>query len=896
MPLFKSSSKKNRDPSPPPGPPSLPSLNLSSSGDSSVANLGLQFSAASIAASQPPAKPSTPTQPSATTAATNASTWSRVSASPSPSPSSPLASPIRRTGGGPPPSAYTFSSPGAARPRTSGSIPDFRQSPNFPSPTGAVGTAVAPSTPSQSKGPHQAGTPVSIVSPRPFTRTAHPPSSFHSPGAGGVSKSASNGSMKARRRAPQGFNILLAGGVSTGKTSFLRTLLHSCDLEACSGNTPEIIEKAKRFGLAPLPGPGGNAASYRSLHVPVRTRRFETLEGIEIAPSRLVTYLEENAGTGISNSSMSASAAAAARTGSLRRTGSVSGFSIGGNSLSSSASRVLLSVTDTPGLPYLHPDSSIEVEKGVLSLLGQLESKYASTLEQESRVQRKPQSDPHIHLCVYFVDPLTMLEEPSAASKARAAEKAKQKSERDHKRLQRLQDKEDRRRAKEQRKTARKAALEAKAKAAAEKKQADAEATAAGGVTADGEQAELEAESGAQDDEDLEEEDEEEEPEEDAEDEQEDDEDDEDDDDDDPPLLSIRPLELSVLKRLATRVNVLPVIGKADLLTDQRLEQVKDAIKRGLAEAKISLGPFSERFKSEDDETEDDEERVGDSSRAARRRAKRSAAAQVEQDDEDDDEEEDEGAEPVKVIRLRSRRDSNLSNATSSAAGAFAAGPDSESGSVAHGLSPAFGNAPALKKQVAQMVPFALISPEPPRLPAASNASNSQSSLKKGSTSSSSALISDAAAAADAESSSMPSLTRKYRWGVIHVLNPAHCDFSPLRTCLLQTHVEDLREATNRKYEAYRSEMLQAIRGRSGGGGSASTGSNGYARLNGYGGGGSSVGAGAGRASLLGGGVGAISADSGGAYGPKSSSRGARMLANAKRAENMQPEARRIPA
>ncbi|CAD6890943.1 unnamed protein product [Tilletia caries] len=925
MPLFKSSGKKGAEPAPAAGPPSLPTLGLGA-GQQSVADFGLQFNNSTT-----PSSPSTPTN----TSHSQPSTWSKGAG---PRPASPLASPPRRAVGGPPPSSYNFSSPtgtapSPSRPRTAGSIPDFRQStvPNFrQSPTAAAPTSTTTTTSTtpqqqQQKGQQQQqpNTPISINQNR-YTRANRPPSSFHSPGAAGAGlpKSTSNGSLKARRRAPQGFNILLAGGVSTGKTSFLRTLLHSADLEACSGNTPEIIEKAKRFGLAPLPGPGENPPSHRALHVPVRTRRFETLEGIEIAPSQLVTYLDDSANNNNSSTALASSTSfspngnnTGSKAASIRRAGSISGFSMGNNSLSNSANRVLLSVVDTPGLPYTHPDHSIEVEKGVLALLGQLENKYASTLEQESRVQRKPQSDPHIHLCVYFVDPLTMLEEPSAASKARAAEKSKRKVDRERRRAERSREKERRARAKEQRGLARKAKAEARAKAAAESKLAADEADPAqGDEVKNPEEDEEDEEEEEEEEEEPDEEEDEEEEEEDEEDEEE-----EDEDDDDPPLLSIRPLELSVIKRLAKRVNILPVIGKADLLTDQRLEQVKNGVKRALDEAKVSLGPFSERGDQDGEEgaekeEEEEEEEMGEpSSRgggaAARRRTKRASVAVgggrrhiSDGEDDDDDDGEDVSAAPIKVIRLRSRRDSSLSNATSSANMTT-----HDSSDVGHGLSAAFGGmggggggaagASVLKKQVAGMVPFAIISPEPPRsiasaakgaaaAAAAAGVNNAHASAAGISSSTTSSGFGNETAL---PSTSSPSLTRKYRWGVIHVLNPAHCDFATLRTCLLQTHVEDLREATNRKYEAYRSEMLQAIRGRVSTSSSSAAGpSSAGGRVGGYA---SRAGNGA---SYGGGGGGDPSA-----YGPKSSSRGARMLANSKAGGGVgfaQGETRRVPA
>jgi len=370
---------------------------------------------------------------------------------------------------------------------------------------------------------------------------------------------------------------------------------------------------------------------------------------------------------------------------------------------------------------------------------------------------------------------------------------------------------------------------------------------------------------------------------------------------------------------------------------------VKDAIKRGPDEAKVSLGPFSRAFAAAEEDDEDDsdaggageeEEQLGEalpsSSAAARRRAVGAArrARRTEDDDGAGADEDDDGLEedrtPIKVIRLRSRRDSNLSSithgtaASTGGAGAHAApstlGHDSESGS----LAPAFGgqsalglSPPGLKKQVAQMVPFALISPEPPRASSGAGTTTTTHTPANGNSTtldSADSVLHSSSSAGGGAGGGGPTFTRKYRWGSIHVLNPAHCDFATLRTCLLQTHVEDLREATNRKYEAYRSEMLQAIRARTST--STSGGANGYSAGGrtgsaggglGYANGSSGFGSG-GRVSHAAGYGSAGNGSSGGGGSSSAASRGARMhaSASAKRIEHLPgaavPETRRIPA
>lgn len=49
---------------------------------------------------------------------------------------------------------------------------------------------------------------------------------------------------------------------------------------------------------------------------------------------------------------------------------------------------------------------------------------------------------------------------------------------------------------------------------------------------------------------------------------------------------------------------------------------------------------------------------------------------------------------------------------------------------------------------------------------------------------------------------------RRYPWGVVEVDNEEHSDFPKLREMLIRTHLEELKEQTNKLYEAYRTERL----------------------------------------------------------------------------------------
>lgn len=55
---------------------------------------------------------------------------------------------------------------------------------------------------------------------------------------------------------------------------------------------------------------------------------------------------------------------------------------------------------------------------------------------------------------------------------------------------------------------------------------------------------------------------------------------------------------------------------------------------------------------------------------------------------------------------------------------------------------------------------------------------------------------------------------RQYPWGVINIDDLAHCDFMALRTMLIRTHMQDLKDVTNNvHYENYRYKKLAHVTG-----------------------------------------------------------------------------------
>ncbi|KAF8899714.1 hypothetical protein CPB85DRAFT_1327234 [Mucidula mucida] len=174
--------------------------------------------------------------------------------------------------------------------------------------------------------------------------------------------------------------------------------------------------------------------------------------------------------------------------------------------------------------------------------------------------------------------------------------------------------------------------------------------------------------------------------------------------------------DVTTIRRLSMRCNVLPVIAKADTLSNDRLSAVKLAIRRDLAEAGIGFGIFDES---------------------------------------------------VSVYRQNGDPANGYRNGTSSTANSPPTSPIS----------------PTLK------LPYALISPDlyshsdgVPR-PAASR----QQLMNQYAPSYSSPL----------SKLSPGTFIRSYRWGFLDVLDPAHCDFLPLRNAVfhhmntLQTYTRD---------------------------------------------------------------------------------------------------------
>lgn len=613
----------------------------------------------------------------------------------------------------------------------------------------------------------------------------------------------------------------------------------------------------------------------------------------------------------------------------MRRASSVTSFAS-----TAQASKLHVSICDTPGYDFGLEDE-VETERKTLSLLRHIESKLNSTLAEESKVQRQALGDDHVHLVLYFIDPLHLVDRTFA-----------RRVDRERMRMERLEGKE---RAKDavsssstghantrtnghglqgtrRRSASAAGAAEPIAFGADGKSEGSSEAvkrssssrTRSRSLSRSGDSnppgvndlslKELKMVSGTENPqkatngnkeelrnvEEMEDEDEED--------------DDDDEEENDEKFLGLSNVELSIISRLSQRANVVPVLAKSDLLTASRSEEVRSAVLASLVDAKIDLGAFDVRGNGAKREAG-----KGSSSRHRRKqRGKTEVARSATADNEWDEPQTLSREEPVKVIKIRPRRsysgasESVRPNMENVADGSPAMGGDDyaseshERASVRNALEASslhhVGSENAERK-----IPFNLFSPEPirprkedkmlansrPRGGSLSGSDNgeyveaqkriaggslnaavtnykedvppvpplprglvahqaspvvaheelptSESIVKSHkhieglatppSMSTSSPIFTPTTQASPMETKRRPltaesktendALTRferAYKWGSANVLDPTQSDFALLRTCLLDTHIEAIKEGTTQRYEQYRAERLEARR------------------------------------------------------------------------------------
>ena len=557
---------------------------------------------------------------------------------------------------------------------------------------------------------------------------------------------------------------------------------------------------------------------------------------------------------------------------------------------SNPSKRLVLSIVDAPGFSFV-PGQEFELERALRKVLRQIEDKFVQSLAEESKVQRRRQADEHYHLVLYFIDPLRVVETEAPPSPARAKMQKRKRASKGKPAINGVTSANGQTqesagsgmppsqndpvglRRTNSGGALRSRAVEDASAAAVEKKPksgARAATTVGHGASANDEPAsESEGEEeaavgqksflgmapspssmmellpsanggGLNDEEEEEEED----------------------------LNEIR-LRLSqqekkIILRLSRRANVLPVLAKADLLTEQRCLEIKAAIRLSFQEMSLPAGPFMAAGDAagEEEETEMLSTPTEPTQPALREHKKQGLSIssaiteKSEPDSETDASSLPPGGEPVKRIKLRSRR--SFSKPSSER-------PDLP---VLDHTPPLFADkqqeeeelvipTPLTPKAESNQWPFTLILPEPerppppqgtrgsdilngfpappksippvPPIPPQHQAHARAESATSYLSSAGSGLDSQTGGAALLNGSSqqgasgphIPNVTssdpgrrfqRRYKWGAIDIFNPEHCDFTALRASILCHHVEALRQSTKVRYEEFRAERLQVRR------------------------------------------------------------------------------------
>ncbi|KAG8977579.1 hypothetical protein FRB90_008754 [Tulasnella sp. 427] len=291
--------------------------------------------------------------------------------------------------------------------------------------------------------------------------------------------------------------------------------------------------------------------------------------------------------------------------------------------------------------------------------------------------------------------------------------------------------------------------------------------------------------------------------------------------------------EIKVIKRLSTRCNILPVIARADTLTDERLATIKKVVRRDLANAGLGFGVF---------EPASVVTTVTTSTEVKTPQRKPSRKVHIEGDEEEILEESEEERPTRPVIKLKSPRAPALRERSRSRRRILDLDDDEEvptqpqtPQATSHPLT-TWPSQP--KAALASILPFAFVSPEePPRTKekkkkdaAVNEAGEPTSGPTDAASTSGDTQSRRTSVATSVAGSRRPSVkgskvtirgpadlqgkfVRRYRWGTIDVLDPAHCDFVALRAAVLGSHMRALKKNTKEVlYEKFRTEKLLARR------------------------------------------------------------------------------------
>ena len=274
--------------------------------------------------------------------------------------------------------------------------------------------------------------------------------------------------------------------------------------------------------------------------------------------------------------------------------------------------------------------------------------------------------------------------------------------------------------------------------------------------------------------------------------------------------LCMSPVEIRVIRRLSARANVLPVIARADSLTDETLSAVKETIRRDLKTAGLDFGVFGPARAAKDEMKKVNGHESVNGSESITEELN---GVEEAEDSDDSDVSEERPSRPV--IKLRPRRHSvRVSRSRSRRDLKFAADregaalPSLDRDSIANVR---FSAHIVAKKNLTSLLPFALIAPESARkqtekarpVSMASQCSHYSSAIEDPSENGYAAVDNTSKLPISPSSASTRNttplqtpdtlkgiFTRKFRWGVVDVLNPDHCDFPALRTAVLSTHLK----------------------------------------------------------------------------------------------------------
>ncbi|KAG8745844.1 hypothetical protein FRC10_006871 [Ceratobasidium sp. 414] len=429
----------------------------------------------------------------------------------------------------------------------------------------------------------------------------------------------------------------------------------------------------------------------------------------------------------------------------------------------SGSERVVLTVVDTPGLDYSE-GAELELEKAVTALVKYVDTQYAETLGEEAKVIRQSKGDHHVHLCLYLIDPASV-QSPAQRQQAHQILRA------------------------------------SRSYSALANTRSDTPDSSSH---------------------------------------------DSDYDSDSDESIGLAPSEIRAIKRLANRTNVLPVIARGDTLTDARLDKVRNAVRRDLARAGVDMRVFGI---GEDEVPE---------------RGRKDSRVTLGQDEEE-----------RKVIKIRPTRRPSRARSTqrdestglgleTNAAGSPVSPTTAPTPTAGHFIPPVDD------ATLAQMFPLVIIAPDKPKrgfnpktaspkeIPASPELPGTPTAITtddpdlpsaelNGNGKMASPIAASRFPAAYPSSALPPSswrpgfggnnvvvqygspeygasegggrtyprgvFTRKYRWGTIDVVDPAHCDVGVLRGVVLGSHMKALKTQTREVlYEKFRTEKLLARR------------------------------------------------------------------------------------